>query len=125
MKVMNTEAVTSRTIAELTKEDFYSFFPNRDDEVTVMGEIGRYWAIGYYPKDEYFEKTKDQLPVDAKTLLYELEEADHDNVFTCDKDGIIAYGLSDEMRYFIPLKTMAEWIQHLQNRGINLQNQTQ
>jgi hypothetical protein len=110
-----------RPLSDMTEEDFYSFFPQETQtDILIKGKVDRLWCAGFYDKKEYQERVDEDLPVDSESLLYDLEEADHDNVFSTTKAGDLAYGTSDEMRYFTDVPTLAAWHTHLRKREINI-----
>jgi hypothetical protein len=112
-----------RPLSDLNEDDFYSFFGDGTGrDILIKAKIDRYWCAGWYDKKEYDERVVEELPIDAPSLLYDLDEADYNNVYTCDKAGNLAYGLNDEMRYFLPVPEIAAWINHLRERQIDCDN---
>lgn len=109
-----------RPLSDITEEDFYSFFSTTDDYILVKATINRLWCAGHYDKKEYDERVAEELPVDSVDLIYDLEEADHANVFSSTKQGDLAHGCSDEMRWFMDIETLAAWHTHLRKRGIDV-----
>jgi hypothetical protein len=111
-----------RPLSSITEDDFYSFFNNREseNEVMIKATVNNLWCVGFYDKEEYQQLINEELSIEPKELLYDLEESDFDNVIGVGKKGSnLAYGCSEEMRYFVELPLMAAWINHLRKRGID------
>lgn len=106
---------------KINEEDFYSWFSEPNGEyIRVNATIDGMWCTGLYDKKEYQERVEEELPIEPSELLYDLEEADFDNVISCTKDGSVAYGLDAERRFFMELPELASWIDHLRKRGIEI-----
>lgn len=109
-----------RPLSDMTEEDFYSFNqPETEKDMLITATINKRWCAGWYDKKEYEERVKEELCTDAEDLLYDLEDADHENVICCDKNGTISHGLNDDYCYFVDLPTISNWINHLRKRGFD------
>lgn len=109
-----------RPLTDLKDEDFYSFFqPDPEKYILIKARINQMWCATLYEKKEYDERIEEELPVDSQTLIYDMEEADYVNVWSCDIYGNLAYGTGEEMRFFVEVPALSSWINHLRKRGID------
>jgi hypothetical protein len=109
-----------RPLSDITEKDFYSFNqPETENDILITATINKRWCAGWYDKKEYDERVEEGLCTDAEDLLYDLEDADHENVICCDKNGTISHGLNDDYCYFVDLPTQSNWINHLRKRGFD------
>lgn len=109
-----------RPLSDIKEEDFYSFFgPDTDKHFLVKAKINRMWCATWYDKKDYDERVEEELPVDPNTLIYDMEESDYDNVWSCDMNGTIAHGTGEEIRFFVDVTEQAAWVNHLRKQGID------
>jgi hypothetical protein len=108
-----------RPLRDLKDEDFYSWFAERKGERLLKATVNGLWSVGYFDNDEYDDLVKNELPVDDYSLLTEMEDNDVHCVYSCSNKGIVAYGTGEELRYFLDLHLLADWINHLRKRQID------
>ena len=121
-----------RPLSSLTQNEFIEIAAeilkvNRNE--LIFATFDPIWAVceknhDYNPEDELSESEYNPLaakPDYIRDYIMEAEESDFDNVLSyCPKSYSLAYGTSDEMRYWVEPEISAEWNRLLIKRGFDV-----
>lgn len=111
-----------RPLSDMTDKDFNEFAKSvlhREGEVMVYAEVNRQWCAASIDIENCYE-LEDIERTSAKEMICNAEEADYDNVLSCDKGKSIAYGANDEMRYFVDVEVQAQFVRYLLSKHFDL-----
>lgn len=121
-----------RPLSSLTQNEFIEIAAeilkvNRNE--LIFATVNSLWAVcekgcDYNPEDGLSESEYNPLaakPDYIRDYIIAAEEADFDNVLSyCTKSNSLAYGTSDEMRYWVEPEISAEWNRLLIKRGFDV-----
>lgn len=119
-----------RPLSSLTQNEFIEIAAEilRVNKLT-FAVINSLWAVCEINEDydsSYFEFASEhrhiiEPPDYTRDYIIEAEEADFDNVLSyCPKSYSLAYGTSDEIRYWVEPEVSAEWNRLLIKRGFDV-----
>ena len=121
-----------RPLSSLTKDEFKEITAeilkvNR--ELVVFATVNSLWAVcekgcDYNPEDGISESKYNPFasnPDYNREYVFQADDANFDNVLSyCPKSYSLAYGASDEMRFWVEPEISAEWNRLLIKRGFDV-----